>query len=74
MAEDINDNGEVGIFVIICAVLILMGVIIGACMKVDKIESPKPLKPIVEINCKEIDGVRNCDTTYIYKQNRYEQQ
>lgn len=29
--------------------------------------SSKPIKPIVKINCIEVDGSKECDTTYTYK-------
>jgi len=29
--------------------------------------SSKPIKPIVKINCVEVDGSKECDTTYTYK-------
>ena len=29
--------------------------------------SSKPIKPIVKIKCIEVDGSKECDTTYTYK-------
>ena len=29
--------------------------------------SPTPIKPIVKVNCIEVDGSKECDTTYTYK-------
>lgn len=58
------------IFFINYVLCFLIGIFFGICIGKARayiITSSKEIKPDVKIECEEFNGVKKCDTTYIYK-------
>ena len=66
MAENERDRT---IDIMLCG--FVLGVICASFLLPNKpsntLTSSKLIKPIVKINCVEVDGSKECDTTYTYK-------